>query len=335
MNTKSGPTQIGDGVWAFMWEPGGWGQANTGLVSDTGTASMVIDTVWDTARANRIASETAALVKNAPVAEVVNTHSDGDHWWGNDTVPADARITTSAASLHAMKEETPPKGVGAFASLGSLVGRVPGPVGAMGSYMSRIRGDAQFPRRSPRLPDHTFEVTEQISVGNRDVQLRYLGPAHTAGDLIAHVPDAGVVFAGDLLFIGSTPILWHGPLGNWLDALDHLLALDAAVYVPGHGPLCGTDEIGALRDYWTWVNHAGREHFDAGVEPTHAARNMMSSAEFERFAQWDSPERLVLSMSTLYRLWDGEPAAPPTLARRARAFADAGAMLRGNGQRTR
>lgn len=329
MSAGKGPTQIGDDVWAFLWEPGGWGQANTGLLVDPGTASMVIDTVWDVDRAEQIAAETAQLVADAPITEVVNSHSDGDHWWGNDTVPADARITTSAASLHAMKEETPPSGVHAFASLGSLVGWVPGPVGAMGSYMNRVRGGASFPRRTPRLPDHTFDVTEQIAVGSREVGLRYLGPAHTSGDLIAHVADAGVVFTGDLLFIGSTPILWHGPLSNWIDALDHLISLDASVYVPGHGPLCGIAEVEALREYWMWVDAAGRQHFDAGVESAHAARNMMQSREFGPFASWDSPERLVLSMSTLYRLWEGEPAAPPTLMRRARAFADAGAVLKG------
>lgn len=328
MGAGTSPKQVADGVWAFVWEPGGWGQANTGLLVDAGAASMVIDTVWDIPRAEAIAAETATLTAKAPITEAVNTHSDGDHWWGNDTLAAGVRITTSTASLHSMKEETPPSGVNAFASLGSSIGWVPGPLGAVGSYMSRIRGDAKFPRKSPRLPDHTFDVTERIAVGSRDVQLRYLGPAHTAGDLVAHVPDAGVVFTGDLLFIGSTPILWHGPLGNWIDAIDHVLSLDASVYVPGHGPLCGADEIRLLRRYWEWVDTAGREHFDAGVESAHAARNMMQSREFEQFADWDSPERLILTTSTLYRLWEGKPAQPPTLVRRAKAFADAGAFLR-------
>ncbi|WP_072804307.1 MBL fold metallo-hydrolase [Rhodococcoides yunnanense] len=327
MSEGTRPTQVGDNTWAFVWS-GSWGQANTGLIVDPGSTSMIVDTVWDVNRARQIADETSRLVVDAPVTDVVNTHSDGDHWWGNDTVPAGARIITSTASLHAMKEEAPPRAVHAFASLGSMVGWVPGPLGAMGSYMNRVRGGARLPRRTPRMPTHTFDVTEQISVGSRSVGLRCLGPAHTSGDLIAHVPDAGVVFAGDLLFVGSTPVVWHGPLGNWTAALDHLLSLDAEVYVPGHGPLCGTAEVAAVRDYWTWVETAAREHFDAGVEARHAARNMMQSRDFLPFAHWGSPERVVLSLSTLYRLWDGKPAAPPTLARRARAFADGGTLLR-------
>ncbi|QCB48949.1 MBL fold metallo-hydrolase [Rhodococcus sp. PAMC28707] len=328
MSAGEGLKQIADGVWAFLRPPGSWGQTNTGLIVDQGAASMVVDTVWDTGWAKRVASATELLVTDAPITEVLNTHSDGDHWWGNDAVPAAARITTSVASFEAMKEELPPAAVSAFATLGRLVGPIPGPIGDVGTYMNTVRGGARFPRKLPRLPDHTFEVTERIDVGARQVQLRYLGPAHTAGDLIAHVPDAGVVFAGDLLFIGSTPILWHGPLSNWVDALDHLIALDAAVYVPGHGPICGLGEVHKLRAYWTWVDEAGRQHFDAGVDSVHAARNMMASPEFVPFSKWTSPERLVLSMSTLYRLWEGKPAAPPTLVRRVAAFAAAGAMLR-------
>jgi glyoxylase-like metal-dependent hydrolase (beta-lactamase superfamily II) len=194
--------------------------------------------------------------------------------------------------------------------------------------MRQVTGGADLPRRLPRLPDHTFEITETITVGGRDAHLRTLGPAHTPGDLIIHLPDAGVVFSGDLLFIGSTPIIWHGPLGNWIDALDHMIGLDADTYVPGHGPICGRREIELLRDYWQWVAEAGREHFVAGTPPLRAAREMVRSSEFTPFSQWGSSERIVVNLSTLYRLWDGGQPAPPTFARRARAFADAGTLQR-------
>jgi hypothetical protein len=58
----------------------------------------------------------------------------------------------------------------------------------------------------------------------------------------------------------------------------------------------------------------------------------MASSDFRPYAQWDSPERIVLNLSTLFRLWTGEAPAPPTFGRRARAFADAGKLLR---ERTR
>ncbi|WP_237340925.1 MBL fold metallo-hydrolase [Williamsia soli] len=307
--------------------PGGWGQTNTGLVVGD-DAAMVIDTAWDRPRARALAEAAAELTAGVPITEAVNTHSDGDHWWGNGTLPAAARITTSVASLEAMTDETPPGAVARFSALGAVAGVLPGPAGSLGRYMRQVTGGADLPRRLPRLPDHTFETTETITVGGRDTHLRTLGPAHTPGDLIIHLPDAGVVFSGDLLFIGSTPIIWHGPLGNWTDALDHMIGLDAETYVPGHGPICGRTEIELLRDYWQWVEEAGRAHFVDGTPPLRAAREMLRSAEFTPFSQWGSSERIVVNLGTLYRLWDGRQPAPPTFARRARAFADAGTLQR-------
>ncbi|WP_407285344.1 MBL fold metallo-hydrolase [Streptomyces sp. BP-8] len=64
----------------------------------------------------------------------------------------------------------------------------------------------------------TFERRLTLDVGGREVRLLNLGPAHTEADTVVHVPDAGVLFAGDLLFIGCTPIVWSGPLAKQTDA---------------------------------------------------------------------------------------------------------------------
>lgn len=327
-DTMSGLQQVGDGVWAFVRTPGGWGEANTGLVVSPGAASLVVDTAWDVGWARHIAEVQAPLLADAPITEAVNTHSDGDHWWGNDTLPSAARITTSTAALEGMREDLPPRALTALAGAGSMLRRIPGPVGAAGAYMARVRGNARFPRRTPRMPDNTFANSTSLTVGGRVVELEQLGPCHTAGDLVARVPDAGVVFTGDLLFIGSTPILWHGPLDNWLSALTRLLEWDASVYVPGHGPLCGTDEIRALREYWLWLRDAAKDHHRAGFTPLAAARKLVRTKEFSPWQHWESPERIVLSLSTLFDQWNGNPPAPPTLLRRARAFAGAEKLLR-------
>ncbi|WP_068165151.1 MBL fold metallo-hydrolase [Rhodococcus phenolicus] len=325
---QSGLIRMGDGVWAFMRPTGGWGETNTGLVVSPGAASLVVDTVWDVAWAKRIADVQRPLVADAPVTEAVNTHSDGDHWWGNDTLPATARITTSAASLDGMHEDLPPAALTAMATAGELIGRLPGPVGAAASFMTRVRADARFPRRTPRFPDRTFDTSHRLTVGHRTVELERLGPCHTAGDLVAHVADAGVTFTGDLLFVESTPILWNGPLDNWLAALDRLIGWDAAVYVPGHGPAGSVDDLRALRDYWLWLRDAGRDRHARGTSVRQTARELVRSRDFEPWSRWRAPERIVLSLSTLFDQWNGNPPGPPTIVRRARAFADAETLLR-------
>ena len=68
-------------------------------------------------------------------------------------------------------------------------------------------------------------------VGNKMAHLIEVGPAHTRGDTLVHIPGDRVVFTGDILFIGGHPIMWAGPTGNWLPAIDRILAMDVETIV--------------------------------------------------------------------------------------------------------
>jgi glyoxylase-like metal-dependent hydrolase (beta-lactamase superfamily II) len=326
-----GLVQIGPGVWAFLRPPGGWGQTNTGLVIADG-ASLVVDTVWDAGWAERVSAAMAPLVAAAPITEAVNTHADADHWWGNARLPPATRITTSERARGQMRTDPSPARMRAMGRLARLAGLLPGRLGALGGYTNRVLGGARFPAGPLRLPDQVFTDQLRVDLAGRGVQLREVGPAHTRGDVIVYLADSGIVFAGDIVFAGSTPILWHGPLGNWIEALELLLHVDPELIVPGHGPLAGAAEVRALRDYWQWVSVSGRAGYDAGRSPLEAARRLVAEPEFRRWRHWACPERLVISLHTLYRLWSGRPAAPPTVVQRARAFTDAGLLLRTAGR---
>ena len=75
------------------------------------------------------------------------------------------------------------------------------------------------------------------------MRLIQVGPAHTPGDVIVHVPDAKVVYTGDILFIGGAPLVWTGPVARCIAACDRILDLDLAAIVPGHGPLTDKDGV--------------------------------------------------------------------------------------------
>jgi glyoxylase-like metal-dependent hydrolase (beta-lactamase superfamily II) len=87
----------------------------------------------------------------------------------------------------------------------------------------------------PPLPDHAVDPETTLDLGGRAVALRHLGAGHTDHDLVVHVPDAAVVFAGDLVEQGAPPDLGDAVLAEWPATLDALLALRPAVVVPGHG----------------------------------------------------------------------------------------------------
>lgn len=104
------------------------------------------------------------------------------------------------------------------------------------------------------LPGSLVSHTAELSLGDRRVVLTHLGPAHTDHDLVVRVPDAGVVFAGDLVEHapgGSFTAESFGSdttLGAWPSALDGLLALEPRVVVPGHGEPVGPGFVAELRE---------------------------------------------------------------------------------------
>src|SRR5262245_18342197 len=85
------------------------------------------------------------------------------------------------------------------------------------------------------------------------LQLLYVGPAHTGGDVIVHLPAQRVVFTGDILFRLCTPIGWEGTTDGWIAALDTIIALEPAVVVPGHGPLSGVEGPREMKAYLAYV----------------------------------------------------------------------------------
>ena len=93
------------------------------------------------------------------------------------------------------------------------------------------------------------------------MRLIQVGPAHTPGDSIVHVPDARLLYAGDVLFIGGTPIVWTGPVERWIAACDLMLDLDVDAIVPGHGPVGGKPDVATMREYLLFVEAEARKRF--------------------------------------------------------------------------
>jgi glyoxylase-like metal-dependent hydrolase (beta-lactamase superfamily II) len=145
-------------------------------------------------------------------------------------------------------------------------------------------------------------------VGDRRVRLIEVGPAHTTGDVIVHVPDAGVVFAGDILFHGGHPVVWVGPVANWVAACDRIVELAPEVVVPGHGPIAGLSAVQDMSTYFTYLSAEARVRFDAGLTPMEAARDI----DLSDYKGWGEAERVVVNITSLYREYGA--AAPGDVA---------------------
>ena len=105
-------------------------------------------------------------------------------------------------------------------------------------------------------PDLVYDGPYDLDLGGRTVQLRPTGQAHTKGDQVVMVPDAGVLFTGDLAETGQFAIFpWFPPYDTdvsgtrWAEVMNRLAATRPPVVVPGHGDVGGAERLAEVRDY--------------------------------------------------------------------------------------
>jgi cyclase len=283
---EAGVEAFGNGCFAYLQPDGGWGFSNSGLVTSDGDA-LLIDTLFDFPH-TRAMLDGFRGATDAKIRTLVNTHQNGDHCYGNALVEGAEIIATDSAA-QAMAHETPQM-------LAGLMKAAPG-MGLTGEYFIHCFGRYDFAGATMKLPDTTFSGAFTKIVGSKRVDLIEVGPAHTGGDAIAYVPQDKTVFTGDILFIEGHPILWVGPVGNWISACEMIEAMDADVIVPGHGPVTDKKGVARVRDYLTYIRDEAKKRFDSGMGAFEAARDI----SFADFANWGDSERIAVNTAALYR----------------------------------
>jgi glyoxylase-like metal-dependent hydrolase (beta-lactamase superfamily II) len=290
--------ELGDGCLAYLQGDGSWGWSNAGLIVGDG-ASLLVDTLFDLDLTAAMLRTMEPFTASAPVGTVVNTHANGDHCYGNQLV-GDATIVASSATAHEMTEVPPQM----LAALNSAPGDV-------GDLFRSFFGAFRFDGIELRLPDRTFDGRLELDVGGRVVELIEVGPAHTAGDTLVHVPDASTIYTGDILFIGGAPIVWAGPLSNWIAACDLMLGMDVDTVVPGHGPVTDKSGVTEVRDYLSFVEEGAIARHAAGLDAWDAARELAAElGASERFGSLGEFGRIAVNVETVYRSIDPSHTTP-------------------------
>jgi glyoxylase-like metal-dependent hydrolase (beta-lactamase superfamily II) len=305
---ERGLHELGDGLFAYLQPHGGWGWSNAGLVTADG-ASLLIDTLFDLRLTREMLNAMAKVTERNPIGAAVNTHGDPDHCFGNQLLPEGIDHYATSAAAAALRAARPELVAGMFASETLGV--------EFSAFASRCFGAFDFRDIELRVAEKTFDSSLDVLVGDRVLRLIELGPAHTAGDAIVHVPDADVVFTGDLIFVGGTPMIWEGPVASWLAACERIRLLDARILIPGHGPVTDASSVADVERYLVYVRDEARARFDAGMDAEAAADDI----DLADFAGLGDPERIVANVHSLYREFDPSlPAAtvPEQFVRMAR-----------------
>lgn len=218
---------------------------------------VLIDALGSPPLAERL-REAIARITPLPVKLVLLTHYHADHVYGAQ-VFADrgARIVAHAAGREYLRSE----------------------LAARRLADSRITL-APWVDEDTRLLDADTWVAQDTTVefGGLRFELIPAGPAHTPDDLLIHLPQRGLVFAGDLVFRGRIPYVGQADSRGWIAALERLMHLPVGLLVPGHGPASTTpqQDLALTRDYLQHLRQAmGR-----------AARELEPFEEAYRQADW-------------------------------------------------
>ena len=285
-NYDAGVRDFGNGCFAYLQPDGGWGLSNAGLVVDSGEA-LLVDTLFDLQHTRAMLDDFARATP-AKIRTVFNTHHNGDHWYGNELIEG-AEVVASEKAASAMAHERPEMLAGMMKAAPNL--------GTTGEYLVHCFGRYEFAGITPKLPDVTFNGRLERRVGNKIVELIEVGPAHTGGDTLAYVAKDKTIFTGDILFIHGHPIIWAGPVANWIAACQLILDLDVETVVPGHGPVTDKAGVKRVQDYLGYIAREAKARYDAGLGALEAAR----SISFDDYAGWGDSERIAINVATLYR----------------------------------
>lgn len=271
--------QIGSGLYAYTAE----GDPNSGVIVGD-DAVMVVDVQPTPAMANDVIARIAKIT-DKPIKYVLLTHYHATRALGASAFKG-AEILASDATRGLIAER-------GKEDMDSEIGRFP-----------RLFQSADT---IPGLTWPTTTFPDQISIwlGRREVRIMHIGRGHTAGDVVAIVPDAGVVFSGDLVEYKSACYCGDAHFTDWLATLDHLAEMQASALVPGRGAALATAEmvkegIEQTGDFVATLYNSVQESVARGrsLKETFDFVRLTMDPKFKDFAVYE--HRLPFSVSRAY-----------------------------------
>lgn len=263
--------ELADGVFAVTHREGGGAIANAGIIA-LGGRTLVFDT-FISHLAARDLRRAAEILTGTPIACVVNSHYHNDHVRGNQAF-APAEIICTAGTLELLKTEGAKELAwdrGAPDRYRQLLNELEAEpdVGAR----EKLRFWVDYERVIAEsldglevlLPSRTFENQLRLEGSRRRAELLSYGPGHTGSDAFVVLPDDGIGFLGDLLFVRCHPYIADGDPDALAESLGRIRGLSLATLVPGHGPVGEGADVDLLLDYLAALSDLATRHDPGGA----------------------------------------------------------------------
>ena len=215
---------LGSGVWAAVAVPGSGAGSNAGFIIGDGGV-VVVDTFQSAAAAAQLLSAIRERT-TLPIRFVVNTHYHLDHVAGNGVFHDAGAQIVAQRNVRAWERTENLKFFGATPP-----------------------ADKKAWVESLVLPDLVYDDAIDLFLGSRRILVRYMR-GHTGGDSVVAIPDAGVVFTGDLFWNQTLPNTIDADTAVWVTTDERLASeYPQASFVPGHGEVGKSQDVTAFREY--------------------------------------------------------------------------------------
>ncbi|HXD33934.1 MAG TPA: MBL fold metallo-hydrolase [Pyrinomonadaceae bacterium] len=284
-------TKVADGVYAAIAKPGGLASGNAGFViGDKGV--LVVDTFFTPEAIEELIAEIGKLTQQ-PIKNAINTHYHLDHTGGNQVLAA--RGVPIIAHPNVLQWQTT-KNRKFLPSAEDLQKRR-ADVAKQLSDLTPDQADKRPPlERQLRRLDAMMTIkltnpnvslgsgTMRLFFGKREVIVFTL-PGHTGGDILAYVPDANVLFMGDMGWSRTLPNLVDATVVDWISSLDTILAkYPTAKFVPGHGEVASAADIKDFRDYLDDLRARVKQGIADGLTIDQAKAQLKLPEKYKSFA---------------------------------------------------
>lgn len=283
--------KVADGIYAAIAKPGGLASGNAGFIVGDGGV-LIVDTFFTPIAMEELIGEIEKITQQ-PIRYAVNTHYHLDHTGGNQVLAArNIPIFAHARSMgwQATKNR---RFLPEPAELDKRRADVAKQLEALPADQTDKR--AQLERQLHRLdamrqikltpPSILFEIGSlHVYLGNREVILSTL-PGHTGGDVLVFVPDANVIFTGDMGWSRTLPNLVDATVNDWIKSLDLILEHRAgAKFIPGHGEVATGAEMREFRDYLDDLRSRVKQAIAAGLTVEQAKEQLKLPEKYKSFA---------------------------------------------------
>jgi glyoxylase-like metal-dependent hydrolase (beta-lactamase superfamily II) len=282
--------QLADGVYALINHPQGWGIGNMGII-DIGDKTLLFDSSMTPTSALE-AKQIAESVTRRSVDIIINSHYHNDHIWGNQVFSKQTQIISSAKTRGLIETEGAEELSWFQANSSELLAKLTGQLEneseaskkqelllAVIYYQALAES---VPNIEVRLPEITFEHQLTIYGSKRSAEVITYQNGHTADDAILFLPEDGIVFMADLLFVKTHPFLVEADLTGLVSILDEVSNLDAEKYVSGHGTVGTKSDISLMKDYVHYCQTISND-FIEGKLPAASVEEIPIPKQFEEW----------------------------------------------------